>query len=453
MKKLKFCDLLAMGLGTTIGAGVFTLTVVAMGYTGGSTFLAYLAGSAIIVFCMLPIIIAGSIVPRRGIFYVLSKETFSNKVAGVHFGIYFVGRITIATNATAFAMYFTSVFTNVNPKLAGIAVVLFFFVSNYFGVSSAVKVQKVMNAVLVIALLLFVAVGLLNMDADLVFHEDRLFVGGPAGFFSAISLLVFSLSGGMSILNYGDMCENPQRDLPKACFAIAATVAVLFAAVALATAGALPAVPASQGGTAMEGTLFFGGMNKAVINAAEQNMHNKALLYFFLLGGACVALTTSINSGFSNYSAACVRAAEDGWLPRFLMKENRYGTPVYMHLVFVLFAALPVLLAPDITALNATLVKVGSGLQVLCNLFPNLALLSMKKLHPAEWEASVFHMSDTMVKLVTIVPTAATVALVYFNFRTYTPTVLTIVLCVCLASVVYAFVGDWRIQRLNGKRS
>lgn len=65
MKKLKFSDLFAMGLGTTIGAGVFTLTGVAMGYTGGSTFLAYLAGSAIIVFCMLPIIIAGSIVPAE----------------------------------------------------------------------------------------------------------------------------------------------------------------------------------------------------------------------------------------------------------------------------------------------------------------------------------------------------------------------------------------------------
>lgn len=449
MKKLRFSDLFAMGIGTTIGAGVFTLTGVAMGYTGGSVFLAYLLGSLIIVFCMLPTVIAGSVVPRTGCFYVLSKETFSSKVTGFHFWTYFIGRITMASNATAFAIYFTSIFTDLNPKAVGIAVLLLFFLNNIFGLHTAVAVQKIMNAVLLAALFIFIAVGLGHWNVQLVFNEQQFMSGGFSGFMSAISLLVFSLSGGMSILQYGNMAEKPERDIPKACFLIALTVAVLFAAIGLVTAGVLPVVPLKEGGASAAGTAFFGGPNKAVLNTARAIFPQGGLFIFFVLGGACFALTTSINSAFANYATSCMRAAEDGWLPRIFLKKNRFGAPYLLYLAFVIIAAIPIFLSSDIVALNASLVKVSSGLQILTNLFPNLALLSIQKYHRAEWEHSRFYMPATLHRIVSIVPNIGMVLLVYFNFITYSPAVLRIVLVICVLGVVYAFAGDALIKRRN----
>ena len=63
-----------MGIGFTLGSAVFSLTGVAAMYTGGSTFLAYIVGAFAIVFMMLPVIVAASIVPRQGVSYSLSKE-------------------------------------------------------------------------------------------------------------------------------------------------------------------------------------------------------------------------------------------------------------------------------------------------------------------------------------------------------------------------------------------
>ena len=446
-KKLSFSDLFAMGLGFTIGGGVFTLTGIAMNYTGGSTFLAYIGGAIAIVFCMLPTILAGSIVPRTGVSYSLSKEAFSRKAAGFYFWIFFIGRIAMAANATAFAMFFTSVFTTFSPKLVGSVVVIVFFIANYFGMNSAVKVQKIMNYVLLSALGLFVIVGVMKCQTSFVFNEAKFFAGRTGGFFNAISLLVFSLGGGMSVLELGGMVEKPEKNLPKACFAVAGTVALLFAGIALATAGSLPMVPLSKGGAGIPGTLFFKGPNQAVINAANALFTNKSLLYFFIFGGACLALTTTINSSFAWYSAACLRASEDGWFPKKLTRKNKYGTPVYVHLIFTLFGVIPILIAPDVTALNFTLVKIAAGLQILCNVIPNFGLLSVPKLYPEQWEKSRFKMKLSTLKLVTYIPSIATIMLVYFNFSTYSTDVLYPVLAVCAFGIVFAVVGDYLISK------
>lgn len=440
--KMKFSDLYALGIGFTIGGGVFTLTGVAMNFTGGSTFLVYILGSLAIVFCMLPTIIAASVVPRTGVSYSLSKEAFSRPVGGLYFWIFFIGRIAMAFNATSFAMFFTSVFTTVNPKIAGSLVVLLFFIANMFGTKNAIKVQKIMNYMLYAAFALFIVVGLTKLNTVFVFDEAKFMAGGAKGMFNALSLLIFSLGGGMSVLELGGMVENPEKNLPKACLAVAGTVAILFAGVAIVTAGTLPIVPLAEGGAGVPNSLFFKGPNQAVINAAHALFQNKAMLYFFMIGGACLALTTTINSSFSWYSASCLRAAEDGWFPKSLAKLNKHGSPVYIQLIFVIMGIVPIILAPNLIELNMTLAKLAAGLQILCNVIPNLALLSLPRLYPDKWKNSRFYMSKPALTAITIIPSIATLTLVYFNFSTYPKEILIPVMIILGLGVVYAVVGN-----------
>jgi len=101
-KKLTFGELYAMGIGFTVGSAVFSLTGVAAMYTGGSTFLAYILAAVAIVFMMFPVIIAGSVVPRQGVSYSLSKEAFNDSMGGFYFWIFLIQLILLKTYGTTF---------------------------------------------------------------------------------------------------------------------------------------------------------------------------------------------------------------------------------------------------------------------------------------------------------------------------------------------------------------
>lgn len=218
--KMRFSDLFALGLGFTIGGSVFSLTGVAIGMTGTSAFLVYIVGAVVILASMLPTIIAGSVVPRTSVSYALSKEALGHYGGGAYFWLFFIGRIAMAMNCTTFAIYFTSVFTGLNATVVGCAICLIFFFANYFGLKSAVKVQKLMNLVLYVSLILFIVIGIPQVDFQMVFAPENFMTHGGNGFMSAVSLVIFSLGGGMSVLEFGGMAENPKKILPRVCLAL-----------------------------------------------------------------------------------------------------------------------------------------------------------------------------------------------------------------------------------------
>jgi APA family basic amino acid/polyamine antiporter len=416
--KMKFGDLFAIGLGFTIGGAVFSLTGVAIGMTGTSVFLVYIVGAVTILFSMLPTIVAGSAVPRTSVSYILSKEAFGKYGGGVYFWLFFIGRIAMAMNCTAFAIYLTSVFTTLNPRLAGIAVCVFFFVTNYFGLKSAVKIQKIMNIVLYVSLLIFIFLGLPKVDFNMVFARENFLTGGGKGFISAVSLVIFSLGGGMSVLEFGGITENPKKNLPKVCFSVAAVVGLLFAGMALVGAGV---APLSQ--TAYKPLAFAAGI-----------VLNRPLFLLFVLGGCCLAITTTINAAYNWYSTTCLQAVNDGWLPEFFGKRNKYGSPVMLQIIWMFFGLIPIVAGLD----NAIVTRVSTGLQILCNVIPNFGLLMVPKLYEEDWKLSPFY-TKTKAGLyaLTFIPTILTLVLVYFNFMTYPRVVLYCVLGAIALGLIY----------------
>ena len=416
--KMKFSDLFALGLGFTIGGSVFALTGVAIGMTGTSVFLVYLVGAAVILASMLPTIIAGSTVPRTSVSYALSKEAFGHYGGGIYFWLFFIGRIAMAMNCTTFAVYFTSVFTKLNPTAVGCVICILFFFTNYFGLKSAVKVQKIMNMVLYISLGVYIVIGLPKVDFAMVFSSENFVTHGAGGFMSAVSLVIFSLGGGMSVLEFGGMADNPKKNLPRVCLSVACTVGVLFACMALVTAGVAP-ISQTAG--------------KPIANTAAMIL-SRPLFLLFVLGGCCLAITTTINAAYGWYSTTCLRAVDDGWLPKLFGKRNRFGSPVYLQVLWLLFGLIPILAGLD----NAVVTKVSTGLQILCNVIPNFGLLVLPKLYPDDWKESPFYSKGkTGVYLLTLIPTALTIALIYLNFRTYPRTVLICVLVAIVLGAVY----------------
>ena len=443
-KKLTFSELFAIGLGFTLGSAVFSLTGVSAMYTGGSTFLAYIVGAFAIFFMMLPIIIAASIVPRQGVSYSLSKEAFSPAMGGFYFWIFFLGRIAMFANITAFAIFFTSVFTTLNPKIVAALIGIIFYITNFFGLKSAARAQKIMNWVLFAAYACFIIFGIFNMNTVFVFNKDAFMTQGAGGFFSAVALLVFCMGGGMAMLELGGSVEDAEKNLPKACFLITLCAGLLFAGIALATLGSLPIVPMAEGGASTPGSLLFKGPSNSVINASAAIFENmKPLHYFFIFGGACLAIATTVNGSFGWYSTPVQAAIKDGWAPKWFGVTNKYGVPYRIQAVYLIAAILPLFfISKDgIGTANTNVLKAATNLQILVNIIPNFGLLSLPKFYPEIWKNSKWHMSNGALWAVTLVPSILSIYLWWLNFRGLAVAIQYVLAILLVAGVVYTIIG------------
>lgn len=438
-KKLKFGDLFAIGLGVCVGAAVFSLTGPAAVYTGGSAFLAYILAALALIFMVLPYIIAGSVVPRQGLSYVLCKEGISRGAGGFLFYIKILGCIGIVGNCTSFAVYFTSVFTTLNPNIVGAVVIILFYITNWFGLKNSAKVQTIMNLVMLLAFGSFIIAGFIHMDTVFVFNEERFLAGGMSGLISAVSLLVFCMSGALGIMELGGEIENPEKNLPKAFFAIAIIASLGFACIALVSVGALP-----MGDEQTVGTFLYNGPANSVMNAAAAIFANmKPLQYFFVFGGACLAVATTINGCYPVYGATVKPASDDGWFPKWFAQTNKHGTQYRIMFVFLLVGLIPlILLDPNgVSSVNTNVMKVYSNLSILGLIIPNLGLLAYPKLYPEIWKKSKWHMNKTMLRIVVIVPTLFGLFLWWNNLQGLTPGFKIAVIIAVLVGIAYAAIG------------
>ena len=246
------------------------------------------------------------------------------------------------------------------------------------------------------------------------------------------------------MLELGGSVEDAEKNLPKACFLITLCAGVLFAAIALGTLGSLPIVPMAEGGAKMSGTLLFKGPSNAVINAAADIFETMpALQLFFILGGATLAIGTTINGSYGWYSAPVLVACKDGWFPKFFSKTNKYGVPYRIQSIFVLAVLIPILfIKPEnIGSVNTNVIKVATNLQILANIIPNFGLLAIPKLYKDIWEKSSWHMSDIKLHLLMWVPTIFSLYMWTLNFRGLAPMAQKVLILMFVIGVIYAVVG------------
>ena len=449
-KLLSFKQLFAMGLGFTLGSAVFSLTGVAAMYTGGSTFLAYIVGGVAILIMMFPTILAASIVPRQGVSYSLTGEALGHTSKGIYFWIFAIGRIAILANATAFSIFFTSVFTTLNPKIVTAVLVIVFYITNFFGLQSAANVQRVLNLILYISLGIFIILGIVNMDTVFVFNAENFITGGAGGFFSAVSTLVFSLGGGMAMLELGGAVEKPEKNLPRVCILVTMSVSLIFAGIALATLGSLPLVPMAEGGASTPNTLLFTGPSNSVVNAAVAILSKGSpLFYFFIFGGACLAIGTTVNASYGWYPAAFLKACSDGWFPKWFGKLNQFGAPYRIQALFLLAGIIPLFFFPaeNISTVNTTVIKASTNLQILSNILPNFGLLVLPRLYPALWEKSRWHMSKGALWAVTLICTGISIWLWGMNFLALSIGSQIVLGILFAVGIVYAVIGSRTFAR------
>lgn len=236
-RRLGLGDAVFIGLGSMIGAGVFSAWGPAAAAAGGGLLIG-LALAAVVAFGN-----ATSTAqlaarhPTSGGTYAYGRAELGpwwGFVAGWGFVI---GKIaSCAAMALTFAAYAAP--AGWERPVAILAVVALAAV-NWFGITRTAQLTRIIVVVVLLALAVAVAAGTAAPDAESWLAPSALWAGGWYGILQSAGLLFFAFAGYARIATMGEEVRNPARTIPRAIVLAFTGALVVYALVAVTVLSAL----------------------------------------------------------------------------------------------------------------------------------------------------------------------------------------------------------------------
>lgn len=389
-------ELLAMAVGQIIGAGIFSMVGLGIGWTGKSIWLAFLIAAFFIIVAAIPSIIIGGTVRLRGGEYTQFALMVGEKFTGFYIIVFIMTNVCISVYAIAFAQYIMSIVPGLNEKYVALLVLGLFYVLNLFGVKGAARLQNIMVLVMSAALAVLIAYGLPNVQpGSFDFSSPEFMTNGLKAFLTTSAVMSFAIYGGISIMNYSAECKNPTRDLPFAIIGATLFVAVVYVLISIVASGVLP----------ISEVAF-----KPLTLVADAVLP-KALYLFFILGGAMIALSTTLNAALGWVTKPVLQACVDGWFPRGFGALTEKGKVPYKILtVFVVINAVIIISGWDISGIASSSLVLLFTLMII----RTVRLYKFDQIIPEAWEKSKFRLSKNGLILVEFFSILVMLVQIYF---------------------------------------
>lgn len=405
-KKMTFLDVTLMSAGNIIGAGIFTLTGVAVGASGPGLPLSFLLAGLLCISLCLPYMVLGSAIPTKGGPYMYVSRFIHPAFGFLQVWNFLMQSVMISVLGISAGQYLPSIFPMLTPKIASVICILFMMTACLFNVKSSAIVQNTMVILMLVALAFFVGMGVPQIKYWS--PGDVFAVKGLSGVLLAVSYLKSAAWGGANVVNLGAEIENPGKTLPRAIGTATVGVSIVYALVAVVAIGVVPweqmvgqplSVPA-----------------KAFMPAWAFN--------FFVIGGALFAVLTTMLSQFLSYSRAIWAATSDGMFPEALGKLNKYGIPYRIVMLMACIALTPVLMGWPVKFVFAVMAAPA----MLINIIVTLPALIAPKVLPEKFESAYFKLSTKQMWAVITFNVVSTLYLSYNLFLTLSaPTIIGIV--------------------------
>jgi basic amino acid/polyamine antiporter, APA family len=298
-RRLGVFDAVVIGLGSMIGAGVFSAYAPAAA-AAGSGLLIGLGVAALVAYCNATSSARlAALYPQSGGTYVYGRERlgpFWGYLAGWGF---VVGK---TASCAAMALTFAAYVAPSHARLVGIGAVIVLTLINYRGIQKSARLTGVIVAI-TLATLIFVVVACLGGGQASVDHLLP-FPGGSAyGILQSAGLLFFAFAGYARIATLAEEVKDPARTIPRAISVALMITLFVYVAVAVATLLAL-------GAAALAST-------PAPLLVAVQAGSFHQFAPVVQVGGAVAALG-SLLALILGVSRTTFAMARDRYLPRFL---------------------------------------------------------------------------------------------------------------------------------------
>lgn len=434
-KVLTLGDVMGIAIGQIIGAGIMSLTGVAIGMTGPGVVIAFVLSAILTIFTISPQALLGSALPATGGQYRYVSRLISPKVGFVYVVLYTLTQVTLALYALSFADYMAGIVPSVNKTLAAVALLTAFYLFNLFGIKNAAIVENFMVVCLLGALSIFTIFGLPRVHFAM-FSLANMLPKGIKGLLTATALLSFATGGAQVIVELGGEMVNPKRDIPLTIVASTMVCGILYALMAMVASGVLPWEQVA---------------NKPLTDVANTVLP-RSLFIFFMVGGAMFAVATTLNATLGWVTKGLLIACQDGWLPEKLGEVNeRFGTPHWLLTLFYLVGLVPI-----ITGMSLKQVAMlGTGLSSFIKLFPAIASLILPSKYPKEYAECLFPVKGNAYKIVATISIAVLLLQCYLLLSPLPRNILYLCLVVTGIAIVFAIVrgkaleGEGRLRNLS----
>ena len=335
VRTLGLAQILMLGIGGTMGAGVFVLTGHAAGMVGPAVILVFLlAGLQSLPNSLSYAELASSFPVAGGGYAYISKATKGVLPFSVGWVSWFSSMVYASLSAVG-AAYSLKIFLPFLPvPLTAVAFIAIFVAISLRGSEEAGRTQVILAGILLTSLALFVILGLVMPggfawdtfyeDGGFFIHEDTL--TNMFMIFQTITLVNVLFVGYEVIATTAEEAKNPGRNIPIAVVGTIFICAAVYCAVAFVALGVVSAGDLGASSTPLSevASHFLGGWGAPLLGLAGM-----------------IATVTSLNTALLSSARVALALSRDGYLPSFLSRIHpRLKTPVPAILLSGVFVAL-----------------------------------------------------------------------------------------------------------------
>ena len=220
-KKMSLMDLVFMGMGGCIGAGIFSMLGVGISLTGRSVWIAFIIAMMFKMTQQIRMVVMASMFSMSGGMYSQQALILTPMLTGVTAITTMASAFSFSVFGISLASYTVLLFPALKPfeTLLACVMLLVFFLIAFTGVNVFAKVQNLLGISKVIALVMFMVFGLIFIfknDTSVLYTNEPFFIRGPMGFVTAVALMSFTCDGVSNIVNMAQVSEKPKKNIPLA---------------------------------------------------------------------------------------------------------------------------------------------------------------------------------------------------------------------------------------------
>lgn len=369
-KKLNLITATFLAVGTIIGSGILGTLPNAVSLAGSKTWICIIVAAINVFFSNFVMMIICGVIPANAGPYMYMTRLVHPVMTIFEMVSRLLQFFLLALMGTIFSGYFSTLFPSVNGKVAAVIVLLLFGVLNIFGIDAAAKVGNVLVIMLIIAFMLYSFYGFTVDTSTIpgyVPESSKPLTGVLIGTVSA--LFVTTLGGGAIVGEVAESMENPEKNIIRAFVLSIVIVVVTYSVMSFATARAA------------------GHEQFDTLSTLAKMIMPTGPFYFFMIGGAMCAITSTINGLIIQTSFYLDRFAQDQILPGVFNKKNSRGVRT-LNVVITTLAPIFILLFN----MNVfTLLAVSSVLILFTTFIKLIPCLLIEKRYPNAYRKAYVH--------------------------------------------------------------
>jgi len=349
-RKISLLDTVILGIGSTIGAGIFILLSPGINIAGPAVIIAFAINA------ILALIIAGnyaeaaSFMPVNGGGFAFVEAAYGKKALFLGWVVWLGNTSYAALTAVGIGEYLSAIIP-VHKLLISFGVLGFFTLLNSVGSKNTASIEKPLTMSLLIAFIITIIYLFTNpVDGGFI----PLFPNGIFSLLPATSLLFVTFTGFEMITTISAEVKKPRKNIPKALFITVGVVTLFY----------LLIVGATLYSTSTE---RLAGSDVALIEAISGSPIMEGVIIMAAIFAMLSSLNVAIMAGARNVYAL----SRDGFLPKKWGKINeRFESPLKAVLLTAVIAIVLLLtsqinLIASVSNISYMLVVSTVGLAVL----------------------------------------------------------------------------------------